>query len=200
MDSLPCIGLVSAQQIIAKNGIDMTRFPSVQHLCSWSGVCPGNIESAGKSKSGRRNKANQTLRSTLVECAHAATRVKSSFFSAQYQRLAVCLGKNNATVAVTHSMLIAIYLIQMDKPSMILDHPTTCNSTGREKLICKKNRLKILAGSLTPSALLAEYIPLPRGSAFPAMLCCAYFPVYVGFHNNCAHPHSFICFIFICNV
>lgn len=109
LDSLPGIGLVSAQQIIAEIGIDMTRFPSVQHLCSWAGVCPGNNESAGKAKSGRTNKANQTLRSTLVECAHSATRVKSSFFSAQYQRLAVRRGKNKATVAVAHSMLIAIY-------------------------------------------------------------------------------------------
>ncbi len=116
LDSLPGIGLVSAQQIIAEMGIDMTRFPSVQHLCSWAGVCPGNNESAGKAKSGRTNKANQTLRSTLVECAHAATRVKSSFFSAQYQRLAVRRGKNKATVAVAHSMLIAIYHVLNGQP------------------------------------------------------------------------------------
>jgi transposase len=116
LDSLPGIGFVSAQQIIAEIGIDMTHFPSVQHLCSWAGVCPGNNESAGKAKSGRTNKANQTLRSTLVECAHAATRVKSSFFSAQYQRLAVRRGKNKATVAVAHSMLIAIYHVLNGQP------------------------------------------------------------------------------------
>jgi len=116
LDSLPGIGPVSAQQIIAEIGIDMTRFPSVQHLCSWAGVCPGNNESAGKAKSGRTNKANQTLRSTLVECAHAASRVKSAYFSAQYQRLAVRRGKNKAAVAVAHSMLIAIYHVLNGQP------------------------------------------------------------------------------------
>ena len=35
--------------------------------------------------------------------------VKSSFFSAQYQRLSVRRGKKRAIVAVAHSMLIAIY-------------------------------------------------------------------------------------------
>ncbi|MBC2724167.1 IS110 family transposase [Desulfosporosinus sp.] len=109
LDVLPGIGIVSAHQIVAEIGIDMSRFPSAKHLCSWAGVCPGNNESAGKIKSARINKANKTLRSTLVECAHAATRVKGSYFSAQYQRLAVRRGKNKATVAVAHSMLIAIY-------------------------------------------------------------------------------------------
>jgi len=111
LDALPGIGVVSAHQIVAELGIDMSRFPSAKHLCSWAGVCPGNNESAGKIKNARTNKANPTLRSTLVECAHAATRVKGSFFSAQYQRLAVRRGKNKATVAVAHSMLIAIYYV-----------------------------------------------------------------------------------------
>ena len=34
---------------------------------------------------------------------------KNSFFSAQYQRLVVKRGSNRATLAVAHSMLIAIY-------------------------------------------------------------------------------------------
>ena len=35
--------------------------------------------------------------------------VKGSYFSAQYQRVSTRRGKNRATVAVAHSMLIAIY-------------------------------------------------------------------------------------------
>jgi len=107
--TIPGIGKVSAQQIVAEIGHDMSRFPTAAHLCNWAGICPGNNESAGKRKSGKTNYANKTLKSTLVQCAQSAKKNKSSFFSAQYQRLVVRRGKNRATVAVAHSLLIAIY-------------------------------------------------------------------------------------------
>ena len=109
IDAIPGIGQISAQQIVAEIGVDMSRFPTAAHLCNWAGLCPGNNESAGKRKSGRTNHANKTLKSTLVQCAQSVKRNKNSFFSAQYQRLVVRRGKNRATVAVAHSMLIAIY-------------------------------------------------------------------------------------------
>ncbi len=39
IDVIPGIGRISAEQIIAEIGIDMLRFPTPHHLCSWSGVC-----------------------------------------------------------------------------------------------------------------------------------------------------------------
>ena len=109
LTAIPGIGMVSAQQIVAEIGIDMSRFPSAGHLCKWAGVCPGNNESAGKRKSGKTGKANKTLKSTLVQCAQAGKKNKKSYFCAQYQRLVVRRGKNRANLAVAHSMLIAIY-------------------------------------------------------------------------------------------
>ena len=109
LTAIPGIGIVSAQQIVAEIGYDMSRFPSAGHLCKWAGVCPGNNESAGKRKSGKTGYANKTLKSTLAQCAQSAKKNKSSFFSAQYQRLVVRRGKNRATIAVAHSILIAIY-------------------------------------------------------------------------------------------
>jgi transposase len=109
IDAIPGIGQVGAEQIIAEIGVDMSRFPTVAHLCSWAGICPGNNESAGKRKSGKTNYANKTLKSTLVQCAQSAKKKKDSFFNAQYHRLVVRRGKKRATVAVAHSMLIAIY-------------------------------------------------------------------------------------------
>jgi transposase len=109
IEAIPGIGETSAQQIIAEIGHDMSRFPTAAHLCSWAGVSPGNNESGGKRKSGKTNHANKTLKSTLTQCAKAAKKNKNSYFSAQYQRLVVRRGKNRATVAVAHSLLIAIY-------------------------------------------------------------------------------------------
>lgn len=33
---------------VAEIGVDMHRFPSDRHLTSWTGICPGQQESAGQ--------------------------------------------------------------------------------------------------------------------------------------------------------
>jgi transposase len=111
LDAVPGIGRVSAEQILAETGTDMSHFRSQHSLSKWAGVCPGNNESAGKRKSGKSPPGNKTLKSTLTQCAKSAKRCKNSFFSAQYNRLAAHRGKNRATMAVAHSMTIAIYFV-----------------------------------------------------------------------------------------
>ena len=108
------IGHTSAQAIISVIGTYMSRFPTDAHMASWAGLCPGNNESAGKRKSGKIRKGNALLRSTLVTCAHAATRNKSSYFYAQFTRISAHRGPKRAYVAVAHSMLVAIYHILKD--------------------------------------------------------------------------------------
>ena len=56
LDSIPGINEESAKAIIAEIGIDMNQFPTVKHLTSWAGMSPGNNESAGTKKSGKRQK------------------------------------------------------------------------------------------------------------------------------------------------
>jgi len=109
LDEMPGVGRRSAEIIVAEIGLDMSRFPSAAHLCSWAGLCPGNHKSAGRRKHGKTTKGNTTLKTTLTQCAKAAQKCKTSYFSAQYQRICVHRGKNRATIAVAHSMLIAIY-------------------------------------------------------------------------------------------
>lgn len=112
---IPGIARRSAEVILAEIGLDMSRFPSAAHLCSWAGVCPGNYQSAGRRKHGKTTKGNKALKTILTQCAKSAKTVKSSYFSAQYQRIAARRGKNRATLAVAHSMLIAIYHVLSDK-------------------------------------------------------------------------------------
>lgn len=82
IDELPGIAKTSAQQIVAKIGTDITRFPSADHLCSWTGLSPGNNESAGKRRSGKTNNGNKMLKSTLIQFAMVAVKNKNSFCSA----------------------------------------------------------------------------------------------------------------------
>lgn len=109
IDEIPGVGRTSAETILAEIGLNMNRFPSAGHISSWAGVAPGNHESAGKRKSGKTTHGNKTLKATLIQCAKAAQKVKGSFFSAQYQRIAARRGRSRAAVAVAHSILIAIY-------------------------------------------------------------------------------------------
>jgi len=111
LDAIPGIGVVSAEQIIAETGTDMSHFRNQHAFSNWTGTAPGNNESAGKRKSGRTTHGNKTLKSTLTQCAKSAVKNKSSFFSAQYSRLVSHRGKNRATMAVAHSMAIAIFFV-----------------------------------------------------------------------------------------
>ena len=115
IDQIPGVGTRSAQVILAEIGMDMSRFPSAEHLCSWAGIAPGNHQSAGKRKSGKTNKGNKTLKSMLIQCAKSAKRVKGSYFSAQFNRISARRGKNRAAVAVAHSILTVIYHILKER-------------------------------------------------------------------------------------
>lgn len=114
IQDIPGIGKTSAQAIISVIGTDMSRFPTDKHISAWSGLCPGDNESAKKRKSGKTRKGNALLKSTLVVCAHSAVKHKASYFHAQFQRISAHRGAKKAYVAVAHSMLIAIYHILKD--------------------------------------------------------------------------------------
>jgi transposase len=109
LDPVPGLGRLSIEVIIAETGADMSRFPSAGHLASWTGLCPGNHESAGKRRRVATTPGNPWLRRALIESAHAAARTKESYFAAQYRRLAHRRGPNKAAVAVAHSLLVVIW-------------------------------------------------------------------------------------------
>jgi len=50
LQTIPGIKQKAASAIIAELGTDMDQFPSHKHLAAWSGLCPGQKESAGKKK------------------------------------------------------------------------------------------------------------------------------------------------------
>jgi len=72
--------------IIAETGADMTRFPTAGDLASWTEVCPGGHESAGKRHRVSTTPGNQWLRRALIKAARAAVRTKGSYFGAQYHQ------------------------------------------------------------------------------------------------------------------
>ncbi|MGA5135325.1 transposase [Streptomyces olivoreticuli] len=115
LDTIPGVGRLAAEIIISETGGDMARFATSQHLASWIGVCPGQNESAGVSKSGRTRPGNSNLKRVLGTVAMTAIRNKDSYLAVFYRRLAARRGGRRALVAVMHKIAIAIWHVLHDK-------------------------------------------------------------------------------------
>jgi len=109
LDRIPGLNRTTIENVLAEIGADLSVYPDEHHLASWSGLCPGNEESAGRRLRSRTRQGNRWLRRALVEAAWAASHVKKSYLAAQFRRLAARRGKKRALLAVGHSLLVIIY-------------------------------------------------------------------------------------------
>lgn len=117
LDPLPGIDRRGAEEILAELGTQMGQFASAAHAASWTGIAPGNRESAGKRKGRQAPPGNKALRTALVRAARGAIRTKGSYFGALYRRLAARRGDKRATVAVARALLEVIYhMLLWQKP------------------------------------------------------------------------------------
>lgn len=150
LEEIPGVGEVGAQTIISEIGVDMSRFPTASHLCSWAGVAPGNNESGGKRRSGRTTKGNITLKTTLIQCAHGASKRKGTFFYAQYQRIKMRRGSKIAAMAVAHSILVAVYhMLKNNVPFYDLGSDFYNKFNREKKIRSYLNKLSELGYDLT---------------------------------------------------
>lgn len=115
LDSIPGIEVTTAHAIVAEIGVEMSAFPTVQHICSWAGLAPGNHQSAGKKKRQRVNHGNNYLKTTLCEIAWVLTRQKDTYLSGWYRRLKQRKGTKRAIVALARKLLVIIYTMLKTK-------------------------------------------------------------------------------------
>jgi transposase len=85
LDEIPGIGPATAQVILAEVGLDMSVFPTPDHLVSWAKLCPRTIQSGNKNTSGKTGKGNSWLKRALGEAAMAAAKT-DTFLGARYRR------------------------------------------------------------------------------------------------------------------
>ena len=108
------ISEVSARAILAEIGPTMDPFRTSAAICSWSGLCPGNNESAGKRHSGRSPVRKHHLKTIMLEVGWAAVKTKGSYYLEKYYRLKARRGAKRAIVAIAHRLLKAVYHIIRD--------------------------------------------------------------------------------------
>jgi transposase len=135
LDEIPGVGRVAAQVIIAEIGLDMTRFPTAQHLASWARFAPGVKESAGKKKgAGSTGHGNPYLARVLGESAICAAKT-DTFLGERYRRIARRRGRKRAAVAVGRSILVIVWHLLSDPEARFHDLGPDfySNRTGPER-------------------------------------------------------------------
>lgn len=114
LDEITGVGVTAAHAMIAEIGLDMSRFPTSAHLCSWARFAPGVKESAGRQKgSGSTGHGNPYLARVLGEAAVGAGRT-DTFLGERYRRIARRRGKKKAIVAVGRSILVIVWHLLSD--------------------------------------------------------------------------------------
>ena len=157
LDEIPGIGPVAAAIIIAEVGVDMSRFPTAGHLCSWAKFSPGISSSAGKTKgTGSTGHGNRYLARVLGETAVVAGR-SDTFLGERYRRIARRRGKKRAIVAVGRSILVIAWHLLADGHTRFTDLGSDHYTSHINPDTKKRNHIRQLEAlgytvTLTPAA------------------------------------------------
>jgi transposase len=135
LDTIPGVGRIVAQSILAEVGTDMSRFLDQHHLASWAGLVPGNKVSGGKRLSSTVRKGPPALKRALLQPAHAAIRTKHTSLNVSYHRLAARRGKKRAIIAIARTILESAFFIIRDRVPYRELGPAYFDHRNRERTI-----------------------------------------------------------------
>jgi transposase len=144
LDQIPGIGPDTAYVILSEMGIDMTRFPTAAHLCSWARFAPGVKESAGRRKSNETTgHGNPYLARVLGEAAVSAGKT-DTFLGERYRRIARRRGKKKAIVAIGRSILVIVWHLLSDDQARFHDLGADFYDTRADTEHAKRNHIRQL--------------------------------------------------------
>ncbi|GAB3542145.1 IS110 family transposase [Arthrobacter tecti] len=157
LEEIPGIGAMAAAAIIAEIGVNMTRFPTAAHLCSWAKFAPGINTSAGKTKGNASSgKGNRYLARSLGQAAVNAGKTQT-FLGERYRRIARRRGNKRAVVAVGRSILTIIWHVLNDPNIRFNDLGVDYYACHTNPETSKRNHVRQLEAlgfnvTLTPAA------------------------------------------------
>ena len=108
------IGALTAQIIITEIGLDMNRWLTSKHFCSWLGLCPINKKSGGKILQRGSKKNTNPATVALRKAARGLHHSKSSL-GAFYRRMRAKHGGYKANKATAHKLARIIYHLLKNK-------------------------------------------------------------------------------------
>ena len=155
LETVPGIDRGSACAILIELGPELSAFRKASNVAVWAGVVPGNNKSAGKQRSRRSRKGNQTLQVTLAECATGAVRTKGTQFHGCHKALQAHIGHKRSIIATAHKLLRVIQAM------LRLDAPYRDPGIDYEQLVVERNPSRWLR-NLKKYGFIEELPALPR--------------------------------------
>jgi len=132
--TIPGIQKLSAMTIIAELGVDMKTFVTAAKLVGWAGLRPRNDESAGKIKSRKITNGNKYLRRILVQCAWAASRMKTGWLGVKYRSLCKRMSSKKALIAIARKLLVIVWNV-LSKQQQYIEYTPKIDDKKKQKQI-----------------------------------------------------------------
>ena len=117
---VPGISPKLAMAIIAETGLDMTRFPTADHLVSWAGLAPVARQSGPRSRKPKKGQGDAYLKGYCTQAALGAART-GTFLGERFRRLSKRIGGIRAQCAVGRSILIIVWHLLADPAARFRD-------------------------------------------------------------------------------
>ena len=157
LDEIPGIGPVAAAAIIAEIGVDMSRFPTAGHLCSWAKFALGINSPAGKTKRSASSGHGSPYLARVLGEAAVGTSKTNTFLAARYRRIARRRGQPRAVVAVGRSILVIIWHLLHDPDARFQDLGADHYTRHVDPSVKKRSHIRQLEAlgytvTLTPAA------------------------------------------------
>src|SRR5262249_40341914 len=114
LTELEGIAEVTALVVVSEVGLDMSRFPTVQHCCAWLGLCP-LVKQSGRTKKGKPKIKAARVRRGRGRAAQALCLAASSLWQNRsalgsfLRRLKARLGPEKAVTATAHKLARQVY-------------------------------------------------------------------------------------------
>lgn len=109
------VSVLTAQTIFAEIGPNLSKFPTVNHFCSWLGLCPNNKISGGRILASKTRPGSNRAAQALRLAAHALWR-SQSYLGHYYRRMRARHGTPKAITATAHKLArIIFHLIKTSK-------------------------------------------------------------------------------------
>ncbi len=124
LTQIPGIASLSALQLFAEIGPDMSRWPSQKHFASWASVAPGTKITGGKVISSRRRSTKSRVGTILRQAVVNVGRTDTAH-GAFYRRISARAGKGKAVVATARKTACVVY--------NLLKHGGEFREIGREE-------------------------------------------------------------------
>jgi transposase len=108
LTKLPGLDVLAVQRILSEVGLDMSRWPSEKHFCSWLNVAPNNRISGGKILASKPRKNANRAAAALRLAAQSAMQSKTAI-GAFIRRIKIRLGAPTAINAGAHKLARLLY-------------------------------------------------------------------------------------------